>query len=69
MPDWIVTVRSARSSPTISFISRRERNWSALSAMALKQWRVPSTLKCACFRTKSWISASDLADVMLLALY
>ena len=55
--------------PRPAFISRSERKWSALSAIPLKQCRVPSTLKCACFLTNSWTCASDVADVMRLVLY
>ena len=49
-------------------LAQREK-WSALSAIPFKQCRVPSTLKCACVLTNSWICASEVADVMRLVLY
>jgi len=40
-----LTVCSSAFNATISSIDFKDRNWFVLSAILLKQWRVPSTLK------------------------
>src|SRR6266446_6869852 len=43
MPAWTVTVCASGSSTTTSSIDFKNRKLCVLSAMLLKQWRVPST--------------------------
>ena len=51
MPALTVTVRAFESSATTSSIDFKERKSSVLSAMLLKQCRVPSTFNLLCFLT------------------
>src|SRR5215468_2081159 len=44
-------------------------NCCLLSAMRLKQWRVPRVLNCECLRTKSWIAATEFAEATVSVLY
>ena len=57
IPDWTVTVFAVVSSDTTSSIERRERKSCVLSAMVLKQWRVPRTLNFSWDLTKvcTWL--------------
>src|SRR5580700_5860088 len=61
MPAPTVTVRPCGSKETISSRGFKERKVSLLSAMLLKQWRVPRTFSFDCFLTKSWTCSRDLA--------
>src|SRR5215467_658633 len=69
MPDSTVTVFVFALIDTTWSICRSESSSSLLSAMLLKQWRVPSTLKCSCLRTKSCAWANDVALVSCWLLY
>src|SRR5262249_53752350 len=46
---------------TSSSAGLKDRNWFVLSAILLKQWRVPRTFKFACLRTKSCACSRELA--------
>src|SRR5438270_8914446 len=48
-----VAVRASEFMATSSSAGFNDRNWFVLSAILLKQWRVPSTFSLDCFRTKS----------------
>ncbi len=52
MPASTVTVRATGSSATTSSIDFKDRKSCVLSAMLLKQWRVPSTFSLLRFLTK-----------------
>src|ERR1700737_2112721 len=69
MPAPIVTVRSAGFKEKISSMGFKERNWLVLSAILLKQWRVPSTFNLACFLTKFFTCSMELAAYRLSVLY
>src|SRR6266851_3423481 len=62
MPASTVTVCASGSSATTSSIGFRDRKLSVLSAMLLKQWRVPSTFNLCCFLTYFRTSSSELAE-------
>src|SRR5437016_12137376 len=69
MPAWTVTVCASGSSLTTSSIGFRDRKLSVLSAMLLKQWRVPSTFNLCCFLTYFRASSSELAEYKRSVLY
>src|ERR1043166_3419685 len=64
-----VTVPAAASSAGASFISVSDKNVSLLSAIVLKQCRVPSTFSLPVFLTYSFASARDFAAYQLSVLY
>jgi len=51
MPASTVTVRASGSNATTLSIDFKDRKLSVLSAMLLKQWRVPRTFSLFCFLT------------------
>src|SRR5467141_28097 len=69
MPARTVTVCASGSSATTSSIGFRDRKLSVLSAMLLKQWRVPSTFNLCCFLTYFRTSSSELAESKRSVLY
>src|SRR5258708_40359165 len=69
MPASTVTVRASGSNEITLSIDRTERKSYLLSAMLLKQWRVPSTFSWLCFFTKSRACSSELAEYRLSVLY
>src|ERR1700730_17820486 len=69
MPAATVTVRASASNPTTWSIDFKERRLWVLSAMLLKQWRVPSTFNLLCFFTNSRTCSSDLAEYTRSVLY
>src|SRR5713101_8551078 len=69
MPASTVTVCACGSSAITLSIDLRERRLYLLSAMLLKQWRVPSTFNRLCFFTKSRACSSELAEYRLSVLY
>src|SRR6266436_8113085 len=69
MPASTVTVRASGFSATTLSIGFKERKSWVLSAMLLKQWRVPSTFNRLCFFTKSRACSSELAEYRLSVLY
>src|SRR5229473_6433414 len=69
MPASTVTVCACGSSAITLSIDLRERRLYLLSAMLLKQWRVPSTFSWLCFFTKSRACSSELAECRLSVLY
>src|SRR5437763_13578412 len=69
MPAWTVTVCASGSRATSSSIGFRDRKLSVLSAMLLKQWRVPSTFNLCCFLTYFRTSSSELAEYKRSVLY
>src|SRR6266436_5448316 len=69
MPASTVTVRASGFSATTLSIGFKERKSWVLSAMLLKQWRVPSTFNRLCFFTKSRACSSELAEYKLSVLY
>src|ERR1700730_5357233 len=69
MPAATVTVRAFASNPTTWSIDFKERRLSVLSAMLLKQWRVPSTFNLLSFLTNSRTCSSELAEYMRSVLY
>ena len=58
----MVTVRASAFRLTTLSMAFIERNWSWLSAMWLKQWRVPSTFSLLCLRTNSCTSSTEPAE-------
>src|SRR5438309_10549373 len=62
MPAPTVTVWACASNATTSSIGFSERRFCVLSAMSLKQWRVPRTLSLLCFLTNSCTCSSELAE-------
>src|SRR6266481_7810648 len=58
----MVTVRASAFRSTTLSIAFIERNWSWLSAMWLKQWRVPSTFSLLCLRTNSCTASTEPAE-------
>src|SRR5579859_5438043 len=58
----MVTVRACAFKSTTLSIAFIERNWSWLSAIWLKQWRVPSTFSLFCLRTNSCTSSTVPAE-------
>src|ERR1700730_6769238 len=62
MPAATVTVRAFASNPTTWSIDFKERRLWVLSAMLLKQWRVPSTFNLLCFLTNCRTCSSELAE-------
>src|SRR2546426_6829972 len=62
MPASTVTVWACASNPTTSSIGFSERRFCVLSAMSLKQWRVPRTLSLLCFLTNSCTCSRELAE-------
>src|SRR5206468_2413123 len=69
MPASTVTVRAAGSRAITLSIDRSESRLYLLSAMLLKQWRVPSTFRWACFFTKSRVCSKEFAEYNLSVLY
>src|SRR6476660_8537695 len=69
MPASTVTVRAAGSRAMTLSIERSESRLNLLSAMLLKQCRVPSTLRWLCFLTKSRACSSELAEYRFSVLY
>src|SRR5450432_3679497 len=65
----MVTVRAASSRATTLFSCLREIKLSLLSAMVLKQWRVPSTFTLLYFFTKSITCSIDSGTYSLSVLY
>src|SRR5207302_9113277 len=65
----IVTLFVFESILTIWSIDLSERNSEGVSAILLKQWRVPSTLSFFRFLTKSWTSLTDFAEYNLSVPY
>src|SRR5437879_11226073 len=65
----MIPVRAAGSKSTMCSMSFRERNCSLLSAMELKQWRVPSTFNRSCLRTNSRTCPTDLGEYTLSVPY
>src|SRR6266581_4320504 len=61
MPASTVTVRAWGSRATTESIGFNERRLSELSAMSLKQWRVPRTFNLRCFLTNSCTRSSERA--------
>src|SRR6266571_8715210 len=61
MPASTVTVRAWGSRATTESIGFNERRLSELSAMSLKQWRVPRTFNLVCFLTNSCTRSSEWA--------
>ena len=51
MPALMVTVCASESNATTLSIDFNDKRLWLLSAMLLKQWRVPSTLNLLCFLT------------------
>ena len=64
-----LTVCSSAFNATISSIDFKDRNWFVLSAILLKQWRVPSTLNLACLLTKSFTSSTESAAYKFSVLF
>src|SRR5205807_9966187 len=64
-----VAVRVSGSSDTICAIVVNERNCCFLSAMRLKQWRVPSTFNWLCFFANSRTCSSEFAEYRSPVLY
>src|SRR5450755_1782060 len=69
MPASTVTVIAAASMATTLFIGLREIKLSLLSAIVLKQWRVPSTFILLYFFTISATCSTDSAGYNLSVLY
>src|SRR5438445_5462218 len=69
MPASTVTVCASGSSATTLSIDFKDRKLCALSAMLLKQWRVPSTFRLLCFLTKLRTCWSEAAEYRLSVLY
>src|SRR2546430_3018148 len=69
MPAPTVTVCVSGSSETICSIDFNERKCCLLSAMWLKQWRVPSTFNWLCFFTNSRTCSSEFAEYRSSVLY
>src|SRR4029077_8370799 len=69
MPASTVTVRAAGSSAiTLSIALSESRLW-VLSAMLLKQCRVPSTFRLLCFLTNSRTCSREVAGYRFCVLY
>src|SRR6267378_3277350 len=69
MPAATVTVRASGSSATTWSIGFKESRLWVLSAMLLKQWRVPRTLRLLCRLTNSRTCSSELAGYRRSVLY
>ena len=69
MPAPTVTVRLSGSSEIICSIDFNERKCCLLSAMRLKQWRVPSTFNWLRFFTNSRTCSSEFAECKSWVLY
>jgi len=62
MPASTVTVRAFESNAMTLSCDFNERNSFELSAMSLKQWRVPRTFSLLCALTKSRTSSGERAE-------
>src|SRR5882757_4269230 len=69
MPDPTVTVSAPGSNSNTWSKCRRERKLSVLSAIRLKQWRVPSTFSLWYFFTNSLTCSMDWGEYNLPVLY
>src|SRR5215467_4636863 len=69
MPGPMEMVLAAESTTGSCAAKSVVSNCCLLSAMRLKQWRVPSVLKLECLRTKSCIAATESAEATFSVLY
>src|ERR1700730_1427406 len=69
MPASTVTVCASGSNATTSSIDFKDRKLFVLSAILLKQWRVPSTFSLLCFLTYLRTCSSELAEYKRSVLY
>src|SRR6266576_4764077 len=65
----MVTVRALGSNATTWSVAFIERNSLVVSAMLLKQWRVPSTFRLRRFLTNSCMFFSEVAEYCFSVLY
>src|SRR5215469_13340903 len=69
MPAARVTLRAAGSSRMTLAIVLTDRKECALSAIVLKQWRVPSTFRFGCFTTRFLTCSTESAENNCSVLY
>src|SRR6266478_878713 len=69
MPASTVTVRASGSNATTLSIDFKDRKLSVLSAMLLKQWRVPNTFSLLRFLTQPRTCSSEFAVYRRSVLY
>src|SRR5215469_3353375 len=69
MPASSVTVRAPRSRAATLSMGLSDKKECVLSAILLKQWRVPSTFRFCCALTTFVICSSELAEYICSVLY
>src|SRR5215471_14791646 len=69
MPAPSVTLRAAGSRAVTLSMFLTDKKECALSAMVLKQWRVPSTFRCGCLMTRFLTCSGESAENNASVLY